>query len=53
MFLSGLIYINDLDFRAALISILRKFADNTKLGQSERITSDIDRKILQDCLNNL
>ena len=46
-----IIYINDLDFRATLISIIRKFADDTKLGQ--KITSDNDRKLLQDCLNNL
>ena len=46
-----LIYINDLDFRVTLISILRKFENNTKCGQ--RISSDEDSKILQDCLNNL
>ena len=39
-----IIYIKDLNLRATLISIIRKFADDIKLGQ--RITSDNDRKIL-------
>ena len=46
-----LIFINCLDDTANLITILRKFADDSKVGQV--IRSDEDRNKLQDCLNSL
>ena len=46
-----IIFINCIDDIATLISIIRKFADDTKLGQT--IKNDSDREILQNCLNNL
>ena len=45
------IFINDIDLLAALIDILRKFADDTKLGKI--IASVEDSEVLQDCLNML
>jgi len=46
-----LIFINDLDVAASLIEILRKFADDTKLGQT--VGTDQDKEKLQQALNNL
>jgi hypothetical protein len=46
-----LIFINDLDVAASLIEILRKFADDTKLGQT--MSTDEDRERLQQALNSL
>lgn len=46
-----LIFINDLDFIRHLITVLKKFADDTKLGQ--KILNDSDRQNLQDCLDML
>jgi hypothetical protein len=46
-----LIFINDLDSAALLIAILRKFADDTKLGQT--VSSPQEREQLQQALNNL
>ena len=46
-----IIFINDIDFAAILITILKKFADDTKAAQ--RILSDNDRVLLQDCINKL
>ncbi len=46
-----LIFINDLDGAARLIEILRKFADETKLGQT--MSTDEDKKRLQQALDNL
>ena len=45
------IFINDIDLLAALIDILRKFADDTKLG---KIVMNVeDSQVLQDCLDML
>ena len=49
--LAFIIYINDIDWTAELISILKKFADDTKLGH--RVRNDGDRRTLQECLNKL
>lgn len=46
-----LIFINCFDNVALLITILRKFADDAKLGQI--IRDETDRQRLQECLNNL
>jgi hypothetical protein len=46
-----LIFINDLDFAALLIDILRKFADDTKLGQT--VTTLEERELLQQALDSL
>ena len=46
-----LIYINSIDAAAGDISILAKFADDTKIGQV--ILSQQDQVTLQTCLNNL
>jgi hypothetical protein len=46
-----LIFINDLDFAALLIDILRKFADKTKLGQT--VSTLEERDLLQQALDNL
>jgi hypothetical protein len=46
-----LIFINDIDEAAAAVDILRKFADDTKLGN--RIRSEEDQRQLQEALNNL
>lgn len=40
-----------MDDHATLISIIRKFADDTKLGN--KIVNDFDRQDLQNCLDNL
>jgi hypothetical protein len=45
------VYINDIDSAAALIEILRKFADDTKLGQT--VTTDEERALLQQALDKL
>lgn len=45
------IFIDDIDSAADLISIINKFADDTKLGQV--ILSDKDRETLQNCLNDI
>lgn len=49
--LAFLIYINHIDELAEIITILRKFADDTKVGQ--KIQSKHDVQLLQDCLNSL
>ena len=50
--LAFIIFINDIDeITNVLISIMNKFADDTKLGH--RVISEADRDILQDCLNKL
>jgi hypothetical protein len=46
-----LIFINDIDEAAAAVDILRKFADDTKLGNT--IRSEDDHRQLQEALNNL
>lgn len=46
-----LIFINCIDEAAPLLTILRKFADDTKIGQ--KINSDHDRQALQSSLDNL
>jgi hypothetical protein len=43
-------FINDLDGAALLIEILRKFADDTKLGQT--VGTDQDKEKLQQALDN-
>ena len=45
------IYNNDVDIIAVLISILNKFADDTKIGN--KITSEQDHINLQNCLDDL
>ena len=45
------IFINDIDLLAALIDILRKFANDTKLGKI--IMTVEDGAVLQDCLDML
>ena len=45
------IFINDIDLMAALIDILRKFDDDTKLGKI--IMTVEDSAVLQDCLDML
>ena len=49
--LAFIIFINDLDTCTELISIMNKFADDTKLGH--KVNTDRDREVLQDCLNKL
>ena len=49
--LAFLIYINDIDCLAENISIINKFADDTKLGHVIKDVHDV--RILQDCLNAL
>jgi hypothetical protein len=46
-----LIFINDLDSAVQLIDIIRKFADDTKLGQT--VGSQEERENLQQALDNL
>jgi hypothetical protein len=46
-----LIFINDLDSAVQLIEIIRKFADDTKLGQT--VGSQEERENLQQALDNL
>ena len=50
--LAFIIFINDLDAHALLITIMNKFADNTKCGQVVT-TSPIDVSTLQQCLDDL
>ena len=45
------IFINDIDSLCTLITIIKKFADDTKLGQ--KVTSIEDRDKLQKCLDDL
>jgi len=45
------VYINDLDAAAALVAILKKFADDTKVGN--RAATEEDRRTLQQALDNL
>ena len=45
------IFINDLDDVCQTISMIKKFADDTKL--CNKIINDDDRKILQQCLDDL
>ena len=49
--LAFVIFINDLDNEAGLITIINKFADDTRLGQ--RISIEEDKDNLQDCLTRL
>ena len=49
--LAFVIFINDLDDCIKQLTIVNKFADDTKLGQ--RIESDQDRETLQSCIDNL
>ena len=49
--LAFLIFINDLDDYANEITLLGKFADDTKLGQA--ICSQEDIETLQSCFNNM
>ena len=46
-----LVFINDLDFVARLIAILKKFADDTKLGQ--RVRTVEEARLLQKALDEL
>jgi hypothetical protein len=46
-----LIFINDIDEAAAAVDILRKFADDTKLGHT--VNDKNDKNILQEALDNL
>jgi hypothetical protein len=46
-----LIFINDLDAAVTMVDIVRKFADDTKLGST--VETDLDRENLQAALNNL
>ncbi len=46
-----LIFINDLDNAALLVDILRKFADDSKLGQT--VSTPEERAALQQTLDNL
>jgi hypothetical protein len=46
-----LIFFNNLDVQAALITVIKKFADHTKLGQI--VKSDKDRAALQQCLDQM
>jgi ribonuclease P/MRP protein subunit RPP40 len=46
-----LVFINNLDVQAALVTIVRKFADDTKLAQAVR--TDSDRELLQSSLDKL
>ena len=46
--LAFVIYINDLDDSTISISVANKFAHDTKL--KHRVVNDIDRNILQNCL---
>ena len=49
--LAFIIFINDLEDGLDDVTIIRKFADDTKLGQ--RLSNETDRKILQDGINTL
>jgi hypothetical protein len=46
-----LVFINNLDVQAALVTIVRKFADDTKLGQV--VKTDRDSEVLQNSLDKL
>ena len=46
-----LIFINDLDGAARLVDVLKKFADDTKLGKS--VVTDDDRQQLQQALDEM
>jgi len=46
-----LIFINDLDAATAVIRVMKKFADDTKLGHT--VSSDVERGELQEALDNL
>jgi hypothetical protein len=46
-----LIFINNLDAQTALLTIVKKFADDTKLGQVQRDAND--QLLLQECLDKL
>ena len=49
--LAFVLYINDIDDETEILTILNKFADDTKL--SNVINSDNDARDLQQCLDNL
>ena len=49
--LAFVVYINDIDDLTKLILLMKKFADDTKLGH--RALSATDRALLQECLDNL
>ena len=49
--LAFIIYINDIDLVLVLITIMNKFADDTKIANT--ILSDADVQNLQQCLNRL
>ena len=49
--LAFIIFINDLDAHALLITIMNKFADDTKCGQVVKSPGDVST--LQQCLNDL
>jgi len=49
--LAFIIFINDLDAETSLISIMNKFADDTKLGH--KVNNDTDKEVLQNALDNL
>ena len=46
-----IIFINDIDDITILITIMNKFADDTKLGH--RVITQADREVLQSCLDKL
>ena len=49
--LAFVIFINDLDICTRLVTIMNKFADDTKVGHS--VQSADDRDILQECIDKL
>ena len=49
--LAFVIFINDLDECTRLVTIMNKFADDTKVGHS--VQSADDRDILQECIDKL
>jgi ribonuclease P/MRP protein subunit RPP40 len=46
-----LIFINDLDAATSVIQVMKKFADDTKLGHT--VSSDVERGELQEALDIL
>ncbi len=46
-----LVFINDLDAATSVIQVMKKFADDTKLGHT--VSSDVERGELQGALDNL
>jgi ribonuclease P/MRP protein subunit RPP40 len=46
-----LIFINDLDAASSVIRVMKKFADDTKLGHT--VSSDVERGELQEALDKL